>query len=369
MGRTRWLRRDPEVEARLWDDWRWQWENRITTAGALTERLDLTDGEAEGLRLGGRTPFALTPYYFSLIRPDDPHDPIRRQCLPTRAEWTGEGHCVDDPLDEDAEMPVDGIVHRYPDRCLFLVSDRCPVYCRHCTRRRLWERRGHRSIDELGPLLDYVRQTPEIRDVLVSGGDPLCLPLPALRRCLEELRAMSHVSILRIGSRVPVVLPQRITPDLLEVLAGAFPLWIHTHFNHPRELTPEAAEACGRLLRTGVQMGNQAVLLKGINDDPETQIALSRGLLSMGVRPYYLFHCDPVRGAAHFRTPVARGIEILESLRGRIGGMGMPHYAVDTGAEGKVILAPQALLERDGDVLLLRNHAGRTIRYPDGGRD
>jgi lysine 2,3-aminomutase len=359
----------PSVPDKDWHDWRWQIRNRIRDAGSLLGKLPFPREETNLILNGDPSlHFALTPFILSLIDPRDPSDPVGIQFLPSLEEFGSRGmEGMADPLDEEPDTPVEGIVHRYPDRCLFLVTHGCPVYCRHCTRRRKWaEGEAMKPEKTIRRMVDYVRNTPVLRDVLITGGDPLMLEADPLDRIIGELKQIGHVEVVRIGTRVPAALPMRLDGDLLEVLRTHAPLWINTHFNHPREITAEAVKACRGLRETGSPLNNQTVLLRGVNDRPEIILELCRRLLATGVRPYYLFHCDPVRGAAHLRTPVQAGLDIVDHLQGRIGGLGIPVYAVDTGGAGKIPLHPETLVERDGERWVLRNHQGKDVVY--GGR-
>lgn len=359
-----------------WNDWRWQSQNAIRTVSQLTELLTFRRDETESLKkLAAEYKLAIPPYYFSLINPDDPADPIRLQSvaspLELRSDVTEE---EDDPLDEDKDSPVKGLTHRYPDRCLVVTTHVCTMYCRFCTRKRATMKRGGWDAisrdDER--MVEYVRTHHEIHDVIVSGGDPLTLPVAKLRYFLEEFSAMDHVGVIRLGTRVPVTLPQRIYDrEVLEVLEGADKLWIQTHFNHPREVTPEAAFVCRRLLRAGCQLNNHTVLLKGVNDSVAVMRELCRSLLRIKVRPYYLFHCDPVTGASHFRTSVWKGLELIEGLRGHISGLGVPTYVVDAPrGGGKIPLMPNYLVSASDEAVVLRNYEGMLVRYnPDGRSD
>lgn len=349
-----------------WSDWRWQYAHRITDEAVLAALVRLQgDRRNEAARVIPTYPCSITPYYLSLARLEDPEDPILRQALPDARELEDEQRAAEDPLQEEHHTAVPGLVHRYPDRALLLLTNRCAVYCRHCTRKRLW-RFGPRDMtkDAFDQALRYLREHPEIRDVLLSGGDPLVLPDEWLEEILARVRAVPHVEIVRIGSRVPAVLPQRITPALLRILERHGPVWLNTQFNHPRELTPEAAQACERLLRAGVPVNNQSVLLRGVNDNVETMKALCTGLLRIRVRPYYLHQCDPVRGVRHFRTSLNRGIEILEALQGRVSGLAIPRYMVDLpGRLGKVPIGPAFLLDLDARRSVLRTPSGEIVEY------
>jgi lysine 2,3-aminomutase len=358
-----------DVPDSQWQDWRWQAQHAVRHAWQLAELIPFTDEERRALHeLEAQYKLAIPPYYFSLIDPDDPVDPIRLQSVPSPLELMGAaGTEEDDPLDEDKDSPVPGLTHRYPDRALLVTTHVCTMYCRFCTRKRATMKRGGWdavSRDDRR-MVEYVAAHPEIRDVIVSGGDPLTLPLEKLAFFVENLTALTHVDVIRMGTRVPVTLPQRLDDDeLVSLLASSGKVWIQTHFNHPREVTPEATHACDRLRLGGMPINNHAVLLKGVNDSLETQRELCRALLRIKVRPYYLFHCDPVTGAGHFRTPVWKGIEIIEGLRGHISGLGVPTYVVDaTRGGGKIPLGPNYLISASNDSVVLRNYEGMIIHY------
>ncbi|MCS6863907.1 MAG: KamA family radical SAM protein [Gemmataceae bacterium] len=358
-----------DVPDEQWDDWRWQTHHSIRSVRQLRNLLPFSAEELEILgQLEGDYKVAIPPYYFSLIDPQNPHDPIRLQSVPSPLEAENlSGYELDDPLEEDKDSPVPGLTHRYPDRALLITTPNCSMYCRYCTRKRATlTRGGWESIsadDER--MIEYVRDHPEIRDVIISGGDPLTLPLNKLRYYLENLKAIEHVDVIRIGTRVPVTLPQRLYDnELIELLASAEKVYIQTHFNHPRELTPEAIRVCKALLRAGMPINNHSVLLKGVNDNLATMRALLRGLLKAKIRPYYLFHCDPVTGAGHFRTSIWKGMEIMEGLRGHMSGIGIPTYVVDSPhGGGKIPLMPNYLVSMSDDAVILRNYEGLLIRY------
>ncbi|HUJ15896.1 MAG TPA: KamA family radical SAM protein [Thermoanaerobaculia bacterium] len=358
----------PNVTEAQWNDWKWQQKNRVTTLEELARLFHIDDLTSE--RLGGvfelyRT--AITPYYLCLIDFDDPKDPLRTQSVPAVEELLNPGELTWDPLNEEGDSPVTGIVHRYPDRCLFLVTSYCPLYCRYCTRKRKWvDEDGTTGQRKVEKMIEYVADHPEIRDVIVSGGDPLSLSLTYLEKILAGLRAIPHVEIIRFGSRVPVFLPQRIDSELCSLLEKYHPIWINTHFNHPHEITPESAAACDRLLRAGIPVNNQAVLLRGVNDCPYTMRDLVQGLMKIRVRPYYLYLCDQVMGAEHFRTSVGEGIEIIEFLRGHTSGLAVPQFVLDApGGGGKVPLMPNYMLGHYGDSMVYRNFEGVIGRYDD----
>lgn len=358
----------PDVSPREWSDWHWQVANRIRTADRLQAILRLSTEEEQALhRTGIKLPFAVTPYYLSLVPADDAGHPMRRAVIPTVHELIRGPGEADDPLGEESQSPVHGLVHRYPDRVLFLVHDFCSTYCRYCTRSRVV---GHGSLTasqaRLEKAIQYISATPTIRDVLLSGGDPLLLSDNKLEWLLARLRLIPHVEVIRIGTKIPAVLPQRVTPKLTRMLKRYHPLWMSLHFMHPDECTPETQRACDMLADAGIPLGSQTVLLNGINDDVETMKKLMHGLMKMRVRPYYLYQCDPITGSSHFRTPVAKGLEILQGLRGHTSGYAVPTYVIDApGGGGKIPLMPVSVTGRQGDDLLLRNYEQRCFRYPD----
>lgn len=351
-----------------WDDWHWQQRNRLTRLHEVQQHLDLTPDELHAWE-ASQTAFrvSVTPYYASLMDPANPACPIRLQAIPQPGELAVEDFELEDPLAEEAHMPVPGITHRYPDRVLFYVIHHCPVYCRHCTRKRKVSdptTAAPRNQLDLG--LDYIARTPAVRDVLLSGGDPLSLSDERLDDLLTRLLAIDHVDLVRIGTRNPVTLPQRVTADLASVLRRHRPLYVHTHFNHPRECTPEAALALERLADAGCVLGNQMVLLRGVNDDPEVVAQLNRWLLKHRCRPYYIFQCDMAQGITHFRTPIETGLRIIDRLRGHMSGMAVPHFVIDLpGGGGKISLLPEYLQGRDGPWLTFRNYEGKTFRFYD----
>jgi lysine 2,3-aminomutase len=352
-----------------WNDFRWQLKHRITSLDQLRKFLPtLTPEEEAGTRLANtKLALAITPYFFNLIDPSDEQCPIRRQVIPRIEETRTASWEMSDPCGEDAHSPVPGLVHRYPDRVLFLVTDRCASYCRYCTRSRLVSNAAgydfHPAYDRQ---IQYIREHPEIRDVLLSGGDPLLLSDDKLERLLEQLRAIPHVEFLRIGSRIPIFLPQRITPQLCEMLRKYHPLFLSIHTNHPRELTTEVREALGRLADAGIPLGNQAVLLKHVNDDVTVLRALFQKLLMCRVRPYYLYQCDLISGSAHLRTSVRRGLELMEQLRGHTTGYAVPQYVIDApGGGGKVPINPGYVLSHNADRVVIRNFEGKVFEYPE----
>jgi len=359
------------VPAKDWNDWTWQLRNRITTLAQLEKLMTLTPDEKEGcLFAAHKLSLAITPYYFNLIDTKDSECPIRKQVIPNIKEsYIAPGESSD-PVGEEGTMPVPGIVHRYPDRVLFLVTDRCASYCRYCTRSRLVS--NAQSYDfhpELEQGLKYIESHPEIRDVLISGGDPLLLSDAKIDSLLGRLRAIPHVEFIRMGSRIPVFLPQRITPELAEIFRKHGPIWMSIHTNHPKEVTQELAVACERLSLAGVPLGNQSVLLDGINDSVEVMKSLVHRLLMIRVRPYYLYACDLIEGSTHFRAPIQKGIEIIRGLRGHTTGYSIPQLVVDgPGGGGKIPLNPEYVQAIHDGVLELRNFEDRTYIYPTGNK-
>ena len=350
-----------------WSDWRWQLRNRIRTTEDLVcqfPQLLSVDGIPEA---SSRFPLAVTPYYASLIRTPDARDPVFQMAVPQLAELNDWPFLTEDPLAEDKDMPVPGLIHRYRDRALLIATSTCSVYCRHCTRKRVAGfREGVITPEELDQAVGYLRDHPEIHDVIISGGDPLTLSTEILEHILARVREVHSVEVLRIGTRVPVVLPMRVNGELVEMLRRYHPLFINTHFNHPVELTLEASEACRMLSDAGIPLGNQTVLLRGVNDSPEILEVLFRGLLRNRVRPYYLFQCDLVRGVEHFRTPISRGIEIMEYLRGRVSGLAIPTFVVDApNGGGKIPLLPNYVVSVSPTHTVLRNFEGMFVSYPE----
>ncbi|MGE5484008.1 MAG: lysine 2,3-aminomutase [Ignavibacteriales bacterium] len=351
-----------------WNDWRWQVKNRVTTLEALKQVVSLTAEEEEGVKKTLQTlRMAITPYFASLIEEGNLDCPIRKQAIPTAREVERSAADMADPLHEDVDSPVPGLTHRYPDRVLFLVTDQCSMYCRHCTRRRLvGVTDGAAPVDRLDKCIEYIRRTPQVRDVLVSGGDGLLISDEMLEYVISRLREIPHVEIVRIGSRAPVVLPQRITPELCRMLAKYHPIWLNTQFNHPREITPESTRACEMLANAGIPLGNQSVLLRGVNDCPHLMKKLMHGLVRIRVRPYYVYQCDLSWGLEHFRTKVAKGIEIMEFLRGHTSGFAVPTFVVDApGGGGKIPVAPQYLLSMSDSRVVLRNYEGVICSYTE----
>ncbi len=358
----------PNATDEQWNDWKWQVKNRIETLDQLKQYINLTPQEEEGVKKTLSTlRMAITPYYMSLIDPNDPNDPVRKQAVPTGTETHQSAADLLDPLHEDEDSPVAGLTHRYPDRVLFLITDMCSMYCRHCTRRRFAGQKDCESPGErIEKALDYIARTPVIRDVLLSGGDALMVSDAKLEYIISRLRQIPHVEIVRIGSRTPVVCPQRITPELCDMLKKYHPVWLNTHFNHPNEVTPEAVAACERLANAGVPLGNQSVLLRGVNDCVHVMKRLVHLLVKMRVRPYYIYQCDLSMGLEHFRTPVSKGIEIIEGLRGHTSGYAVPTFVVDApGGGGKTPVMPQYVISQAPGKVVLRNFEGVITTYTE----
>ena len=357
-----------ETSTSDWNDWKWQLRNRVTTLEGLERHIRLTPEERAGVILSGnKLSLAVTPHYLNLIEPENPECPLRRQIIP----HVGEGHVspeeMADPCGEDSHMPVPGLVHRYPDRVLFLVTDRCASYCRYCTRSRVVSGAGDQELEtDVEQAIAYLEKHTEVRDVLLSGGDPLLFSDEKLDALLGRLRAIPHIEFVRIGTRVPIFLPQRITPALCAVLKKHHPLWMSVHTNHPRELTTEVREALGMLADSGVPLGNQSVLLRGVNDTVAVMTSLVQKLLRCRVRPYYLYQCDLIRGSAHLRAPVSKGVEIIEALRGHTTGYAVPQFVIDApGGGGKVPVNPGYVLFHDREKVVFRNFEGKVFEYPE----
>jgi lysine 2,3-aminomutase len=360
----------PEIIDEKWNDWHWQVASRIRTLEKLQQMIDLSESELEAIKShNGPLPFAITPYYASLLNAKDASQPIRRTVVMTRDEnFLAPGEAVD-PLGEEEDSPVPGIVHRYPDRVLFLTTGFCSVYCRYCTRSRMVGVPGGEAqynIQQWGKAIEYIKSHTEIRDVLLSGGDPLTLADERLEWLLSNLRAIPHVEFIRIGTKVPVVLPQRITPKLVQMMRKYHPVWMSIHFTHPDEITPEVSDAVQRLADAGIPLGSQTVLLKGINDSVEVMKKLFHELLKNRVKPYYMYQCDPVAGTSHFRTSVSKGIEIIAGLRGHTTGYAIPNYVIDApGGGGKIPILPEYVQGRENGNLILKNFEGKLFSYPD----
>ncbi|HUI07910.1 MAG TPA: KamA family radical SAM protein [Verrucomicrobiae bacterium] len=351
-----------------WNDWRWQLRNRIATLEQLSALMPLTSEEREGVVLAGhKLALAITPYFFNLIDVNDPNCPIRRQVVPRVEEMIPAPWEMIDPCGEDEHMVAPGLVHRYPDRVLFLVTDRCAAYCRYCTRSRVVSGVGDQHLEtDFSAAINYIREHREVRDVLLSGGDPLLFSDERLEHLLSQVRAIQHVEFLRIGTRIPIFLPQRITPELCAMLRKYHPLWMSIHSNHPKEATHEVKEACARLADAGIPLGNQTVLLNGVNDDVAVMKELMHKLLMMRVRPYYIYQCDLVKGTHHLRTSVRKGLEIMEALRGYTTGYAVPQYVIDApGGGGKVPIGPEYVLAHDKERVIIRNYEGKVFEYPE----
>ena len=357
-----------DVSAEDWSNYRWQMKNRVESLEEVERHLRLSEDERAGILLTGtKLASAVTPHFFNLVEAENPHCPIRRQIIPQVAETFEDPTEMADPCGEDNHMPVPGLVHRYPDRVLLLVIDRCASYCRYCTRSRVVSGVGEQHLEtKLEAAFEYLENTPQVRDVLLSGGDPLLLSDNRLKRILSRLRSIKHIQFVRIGSRIPIFLPQRITPALCDILREFHPLFVSVHTNHPRELTCEVRDALGRLADAGIPLGNQSVLLKGVNDSVDVQRALVHKLLLCRVKPYYLYQCDLIKGSAHLRTPIRKGLEIIEGLRGHTTGYAIPQFVVDApGGGGKIPLNPDYVLNSDEDSTLLRNYEGKEFMYSE----
>ena len=356
-----------DVPNEKWMDWRWQMSNRLNSLEDLRQVINLTPTEEKALGTGGLFRVDITPYFASLIDPDDPTCPVRKQVIPTAREMVSFESMMEDSLAEDKHSPVPGLVHRYPDRVLMLVTTQCASYCRYCTRSRIvGDPTQTFSRSEFDAQIAYIENTPQVRDVLLSGGDPLVLAPKLLDMILSRLRAIPHVEIIRIGSRVPVFLPMRVDENLCDMLAKYHPFWLNIHVNHPNEVTPELAAAADRLTRAGVPLGNQSVLLAGVNDSVRIQRKLVHELVKIRVRPYYLYQCDLVQGSGHFRTSVSKGIEIIEGLRGHTSGYSVPTYVVDApGGGGKIPVQPNYILSQGSDKVVLRNFEGYITTYSE----
>jgi len=358
----------PNVTDNQWNDWKWQVKNRIETLDELKKYLNLTKEEEEGVAQSLKTlRMAITPYYLSLIDTEDKNCPVRKQAIPTGAETHKSAADLLDPLHEDEDSPVAGLTHRYPDRVLFLITDMCSMYCRHCTRRRFAGQTDRESpSDRIQKAIDYIAKTPEVRDVLLSGGDALMVSDKMLESIIQRLRAIPHVEIIRIGTRTPVVCPQRITDDLVNMLKNYHPIWLNTHFNHSKEVTPESTEACAKIANAGIPLGNQSVLLRGVNDCVYTMKKLVHDLVKIRVRPYYIYQCDLSMGLEHFRTPVSKGIEIIENLRGHTSGYAVPTFVVDApGGGGKTPVMPTYIISQSPGKVVLRNFEGVITTYTE----
>ena len=358
----------PEATPEQWNDWKWQLKNRVTSLTQLENHLSLTAEERAGVLLSGnKLALAVTPHFFNLIDQENPNCPIRRQVIPRMEEGLTSPWEMSDPCGEDSHMPVPGLVHRYPDRVLFLVTDRCASYCRYCTRSRVVSGAGEQELHtDFEEAFNYLARHTEIRDVLFSGGDPLLFSDDKLEYLLKRVRAIPHIEFVRIGSRVPIFLPQRITPELCAMLQKYHPLWMSVHVNHPKELTIEVKQALERLANAGIPLGNQSVLLRGVNDEVDVMRDLIHKLLICRVRPYYLYQLDLISGSSHLKVPVRKGIEIIEALRGFTTGYAIPQYVIDApGGGGKVPINPGYALYHDQDKIVIRNYEGKVFEYPE----
>jgi lysine 2,3-aminomutase len=357
-----------DVTQDQWNDWHWQLANRIMDAEKLSMVIPLDDDEKRAITTSLKhLRMAITPYYASLIDINDPKDPVRKQAIPTMNELYKAPNESKDPLFEDVDSPVYGLTHRYPDRVLALVTDQCSMYCRHCTRRRkAGETDMPMPLDKIEKMVEYVSEHPQIRDVLLSGGDPFTLSDERLELIIKKFKAIPHVEIVRIGTRTPVVMPQRITDDLVGMLRKYHPIWINVHFNHPNEITPDSERALAKLADAGIPLGNQSVLLRDVNDCPQVMKKLVHLLVKNRVRPYYIYQCDLSEGLSHFRTTVARGIEIIEYLRGHTSGFAVPTYVIDApGGGGKIPVEPQYLISMGAGKVVLRNYEGGIFVYEE----
>lgn len=356
-----------EVPREKWDDWKWQLQNTVTSIEQLSEIIPFDDLERVKVqKTFSKYKFAVAPYYLSLADPTNPRCPFRLQSIPSDAELEVEPEEMSDPLNEDADMAVPNVVHRYPDRVLVTINSACSMYCRFCTRRRfVLDKEGHKDRNEIDLMVDYIDSHPEIRDVIVSGGDSLMMGERKLMEIFSRIRAIPHVEILRIASKIPCVLPMRITEDLVQALKIFKPLYFMTHFNHPYELTPEAKLACDRIVEGGIPMMNQTVLLRGVNSDARIMKKLMQELLTFRVKPYYIYQCDLSEGISHFRTPIEKGVEIIESLRGHTSGLAVPEFVIDApGGGGKVPIGPQYLISQSDKKVVIRNYEGTIATYP-----
>lgn len=355
-----------EVSSEDWGNWKWQMRNRIETVEDLQKHVKLTLEEKMGIKRCLKTlRMAITPYYLSLMDLNNPDDSVRKQAIPTSLELESFSSDYEDPLNEEADSPVPGLTHRYPDRVLLLITDRCAMYCRHCTRRR-FAGNNDKSLPmkQIEKAIEYIRKKPEIRDVLISGGDALLISDSKLEQIIKKIRAIPHVDIIRIGSRVPVVMPQRITPKLVNMLKKYHPIWLNTHFNHPNEITSESKAACELIANAGIPVGNQTVLLRGVNDCLHVMKKLMHELVKIRVRPYYIYQCDLSEGISHFRTKVSKGIEIIEGLRGHTSGLAVPTFVIDApGGGGKIPVMPNYVISRAENKVILRNFEGVITTY------
>jgi len=360
---------DLEIQKDNWSDWHWQLKNSIKSVEQLENILSekgivLSDKMKEAAQI---FPVAITPYYLSLIKEFSYSDPIFSMCMPNEKELINPLFLSNDPLGEEHDSVIENLVHRYNDRVLLVSTNKCPVNCRYCTRKRVTGSKDfHLTDNELDSVIKYIKNHPEIKDVIISGGDPFTMSTSKLENIISKIRAIDTVEIIRIGTKTPVTLPMRITDDLVKMISKYHPVWINTHFNHPNEITEESKAAILKLVNNGIPVNNQNVLLKGINDNSKTTAELYKGLLKIRVRPYYLFQCDLVKGIEHFRTSISKGIKILSDLRGRISGLGIPHYIVDSpNGKGKIPLLPNYVVKKEKDKTILKNYKGEMVVYPE----
>ena len=366
FGRGYWEKEN--IDDSKWNNFRWQLQNRVTNLSQLESHLNLSNKERNGVILSGdKLSLSITPHFFNLIDANNPDCPIRKQVIPTVDEISVGSEEMSDPCGEDSHMPVPGLVHRYPDRVLFLLTDRCASYCRYCTRSRVVSGAGENNLKtNFEDAFQYLENNKSIRDVLFSGGDPLLYADNKLEKIIKRIRNIKHIEFIRIGTRIPIFLPQRITPNLCNMLKKYHPLWMSVHTNHPKELTSEVKQALERLANSGIPLGNQSVLLKGVNDDISTMKSLVHKLLQCRVRPYYLYQCDLIEGSSHLRTSASKGIEIIEGLRGHTSGYAVPQFVIDApGGGGKIPINPEYVVEKNSKQLKIRNYEGKSFIYPE----
>ncbi|HAX03628.1 MAG: lysine 2,3-aminomutase [Tenericutes bacterium GWC2_34_14] len=356
------------VSEEEWNDWKWQTAHRIRNAEELKKYVPLTKDEEDTIhRILGHLRMAITPYYLTLIDPEDPSCPIRQQAVPFSGELIQGKNDLLDPLHEDHDSPVPGLTHRYPDRVLFLITDMCSMYCRHCTRRRFaGQKDGEMKLENIDRAINYIKEHEEVNDVLLSGGDAFMVSDERIEYILKKLREIDHVQVIRFGTRTPVVMPQRVTDKLVDMLKKYHPIWVNVHFNHPNEITPESKAAIDKLVNAGIPVGNQSVLLKGVNDCVHIMRKLVKGLIAIRVRPYYIYQCDLSFGIEHFRTSVSKGIEIIEGLRGHISGLAIPTFVVDgPNGGGKIPVMPNYVISQAPGKVVLRNYEGVMTTYSE----
>ena len=366
FGRGYWEKEN--IDDSKWNNFRWQLQNRVTNLSQLENHLNLSNKERNGVILSGnKLSLSITPHFFNLIEANNPDCPIRKQVIPTVDEISVSSEEMSDPCGEDSHMPVPGLVHRYPDRVLFLLTDRCASYCRYCTRSRVVSGAGENNLKtNFEDAFQYLENNKSIRDVLFSGGDPLLYADNKLEKIIKRIRNIKHIEFIRIGTRIPIFLPQRITPNLCNMLKKYHPLWMSVHTNHPKELTSEVKQALEMLADSGIPLGNQSVLLKGVNDDISTMKSLVHKLLQCRVRPYYLYQCDLIEGSSHLRTSASKGIEIIEGLRGHTSGYAVPQFVIDApGGGGKIPINPEYVVEKNSKQLKIRNYEGKSFIYPE----